>query len=60
MKLLLSIALTPILSIVNVTQATQADVNSECLVYGKVIKVTDGDTVKVLDADHVTHKIRLA
>ena len=42
------------------TQATQADVNTECLVYGKVIKVTDGDTVKVLDADHVTHKIRLA
>lgn len=26
---------------------------------GRVIAVTDGDTIKVLDADHVTHKVRL-
>lgn len=31
-----------------------------CKLQGKVIKVTDGDTVNVLDADKTTHKIRLA
>ncbi|WP_022954740.1 thermonuclease family protein [Leucothrix mucor] len=31
-----------------------------CAVSGKVIKVTDGDTVKVLDSDNATHTIRLA
>ena len=31
-----------------------------CKLKGKVIKVTDGDTINVLDADKKTHKIRLA
>ena len=31
-----------------------------CLLEGRVIKVTDGDTVNVLDVDKKTHKIRLA
>ena len=29
-------------------------------IQGKVIKVTDGDTVNVLTSDHETHKIRLS
>jgi endonuclease YncB( thermonuclease family) len=28
-------------------------------VTGRVVAVTDGDTIKVLDADSVQHKIRL-
>lgn len=31
-----------------------------CRTEGKIIKVTDGDTVNVLDTDKTTHKIRLA
>ena len=31
-----------------------------CRTQGKVIKITDGDTVHVLDAEKTTHKIRLA
>ena len=31
-----------------------------CSLKGKVIKITDGDTVKVLDAKKKTYKIRLA
>ena len=31
-----------------------------CRTEGKVIKITDGDTVHVLDAEKTTHKIRLA
>ena len=31
-----------------------------CRLEGKVIKITDGDTVHVLDADKETHKIRLS
>jgi len=31
-----------------------------CTLKGKVIKVTDGDTINVLDANKKTHKIRLA
>ena len=31
-----------------------------CRTEGKVIKITDGDTVHVLDAEKVTHKVRLA
>jgi endonuclease YncB( thermonuclease family) len=27
---------------------------------GKVVKITDGDTLYVLDANHEQHKIRLA
>ena len=32
----------------------------ECTVGGRVVKVTDGDTVEVLDADKTKHKIRLS
>jgi len=28
-------------------------------IYGKVVGVTDGDTIKVLDADNTLHKIRM-
>ena len=31
-----------------------------CRTEGKIIKITDGDTVHVLDAEKTTHKIRLA
>ena len=31
-----------------------------CKLQGMVIKVTDGDTINILDADKVKHKIRLA
>ena len=34
-------------------------VSGETLV-GKVVKVADGDTVTVLDADRVQHRVRLA
>ena len=34
--------------------------DESCRLEGKVIKITDGDTVHVLDADKETHKIRLA
>ena len=34
--------------------------NVPCRTEGKVIKITDGDTVPVLDAEETTHKIRLA
>lgn len=36
--------------------------SAECVegLEGKVIKVSDGDTVKILDADKKTHKLRLA
>ena len=32
----------------------------ECTLTGRVVKVTDGDTVEVLDADKTKHKIRLS
>jgi len=34
--------------------------DAPCRTEGKVIKITDGDTVHVLDAEKTTHKIRLA
>ena len=34
--------------------------DAPCRTEGKVIKITDGDTVHVLDAEMTTHKIRLA
>ncbi len=37
--------------------ATEAVANS---LTGKVVKITDGDTLYVLDANHKQHKIRLA
>ena len=36
-----------------------ASVASADVLRGKVVKVTDGDTVTVLDADKIQHKIRL-
>jgi len=30
------------------------------ILYGLVVGITDGDTVKVLDGEHREHKIRLA
>lgn len=43
----------------NETQPIQSE-GVACTLKAKVIKVTDGDTVNVLDADKKTHKIRLA
>ena len=42
-----------LLAVVLQTPAALADIS------GKVVAVTDGDTIKVLDADNVTHKVRL-
>jgi endonuclease YncB( thermonuclease family) len=39
--------------ITSITPAAQADI------YGKVVAVTDGDTIKVLDSSNVQHKVRL-
>lgn len=33
---------------------------AQTLIVGKVVALADGDTLTVLDADHVQHKIRLA
>ncbi|MGB1311534.1 MAG: thermonuclease family protein [Leucothrix sp.] len=43
----------------NETQPIQSD-GVACTLKAKIIKVIDGDTVKVLDANKKTHKIRLA
>ena len=40
--------------------STEPSIIEACKLEGKVIKVTDGDTVNVLDAEKQTHKIRLA
>lgn len=32
---------------------------AQTLIVGKVVALADGDTLTVLDADHVQHKIRL-
>ena len=34
--------------------------NAETIITGLVVGVADGDTITVLDADKVQHKIRLA
>jgi endonuclease YncB( thermonuclease family) len=39
--------------ITSITSTAQADI------YGKVVAVTDGDTIKVLDSSNVQHKVRL-
>ena len=39
--------------ITSITSTAQADI------YGKVVAVTDGDTIKVLDSNNVQHKVRL-
>jgi len=43
----------------NETQPIQSE-GVACTLKAKIIKVIDGDTVKVLDANKKTHKIRLA
>ena len=46
--------------VVQVQLTDTATQSYECTVEGKVIKVTDGDTIEVLDSDNTKHKIRLA
>ena len=51
MKLAKTLLISSMLLFVNILQAEE--------LFGKVIKVTDGDSVIFLDENNVTHKIRI-
>lgn len=64
MKVIIKRAMATIFLLANLVAVVNAASDTahgpSCAVTGKVIKVTDGDTVKVLDAAKKTHIIRLA
>lgn len=45
---------------IEVTFTGESKQSYDCALMGKVVKVTDGDTVEVLDANKTRHKVRLS